>query len=141
MPNFNIISFYGIFPRGKNSPNLYLVALSLSLLFPLSLSPTILPSFHSSSLSPPLPTRTQDNHPKARFSIKSVTHSRSHRAIRGIMHTKHSNAKLFFDSPVRKITARTHTCTYGRRTMSKSAQRQTNHAMHRFLFLDFKMHT
>lgn len=75
----------------------------------LSLSPpTTLPSFHSSSLSPPLPTWTQDNHPKARFSIKSVTHPRSHRAICGIMHTKHSDAKLFFDSPVRKITARTH---------------------------------
>ena len=116
MPNFNIISLFGIFLGGilLTCISLLFVSPSSSLSLSLSLSPTTLPSFHSSSLSlsPPLPTWTQDNHPKARFSIKSVTHSHSHRAIRGIMHTKHSDAKLFFDSPVREISVRTHTHLY-----------------------------
>ena len=61
---------------------------------------------------PLLPTLTQDNHPKARFSIKFVTLFHSRRAIHGINHISHSNTKLFFDSPVRGITARTGTNTH-----------------------------
>lgn len=115
------LSFYGIFPR-KNS-------LTCILLLSRSLPP---PLFFPRVYLSLLPTPTHDNHPKAWFSIKSVTLFHSHSAIHGIMHTNHSNIKLFFSGPVRKITAKTSTSTHAilhsMYTMNTSAQRQTNHA-------------
>lgn len=115
MPNFNIISFYDISLRKKSLTCILL----LSLLFP----PPPPHFFLSSSLSPPTPT--QDNHPKAKFSIKSVTLFHSHRVIHGIMHTNHSNTKLFLNSPVRKINpqAQAHICAFRMCTINTSAQR------------------
>lgn len=106
-PLLSILPSFMTFPGGKKPQTCNLL---LSLLF-LPFSLRLFPFLESLSL---LPTSTQDNHPKARFSIKSVTQFHSQRAIHSIMHTNHFNTKLFFNSPVRKITAQrgTNTHTY-----------------------------
>lgn len=83
----SLISPMMTFPWGQNSSS-YILLLSLSLSSLALSSPHF---FLSSSLSPPTPT--QDNHPKAKFSIKSVTLFHSHRAIHDITHTNHLNTK------------------------------------------------
>lgn len=81
------ISFYDISLRKKKS-------LTFISLFPLLLLP--------------LPKPTEDNHPKAKLSIKTVTLFHSHRVIHGITHANQSNTKLFLNSPVRKINPPAH---------------------------------
>lgn len=106
-PNINIISFCDISLWGKKISNLYLVTLSSSL--------RIFSFLESLSLSLSLcQHQPKDNHPKAKFSIKSVTLFHSLRVISGIMHTNHSNTKLFLNSPHTKINpdAQEHSCTH-----------------------------
>lgn len=100
MHNLSIISFNDISLVVRKIHRSTLLFLPFPLLPP--------PSFPLAARSL-LPTPTQDNHPEARFSIKSVRLFHSHRAICGIMHTNHYTTKLFFNRPVRKITLQAHT--------------------------------